>query len=491
MTYPHGGAASIWRDNEGGSRHNPSKSQIRDWGSEVEAGLEALSSNHTPEYLTVSVAAAADIAAPQVVVEGERYRLVTGSYEPTHEFQFTDGEGRRFVREDMLRINDRMPIVVVASGQSNILGSSSGTGGDIASQAGVWSYERHTTGSQTTGWKLGFKESPDYPTGQAGNHFPYHFCARLARETNRPVCMIPYAIGGQDIAEWLPSGGGLASATGTLWTNLLSARNQALTVPLPFRSDGATLTDLGLGPADYLLWHQGEENRDSTNTYPSGNQATQFKRDTVRVFGAFLEPSSVGSIATPLIREDTPIIIGDLAYGGSDGIDDRNPELYQLANEIENISLAKIGWMPTSDGVHFGPTHIERIADKYTDAIRSTSTGGFDVSLEADALFEFRPSHVTGQYSIIETSGASRQFFMFGYRSVASSGQISPTADLPAGYLIDLLSNVDLNTLGNAASGRLSVSSSNGVIQLRNRRGSALNLRIQCLTPQPLPGYTG
>lgn len=36
MTYPHGGAASIWRDNEAGSPHNPVKSEIRDYMKFVE-----------------------------------------------------------------------------------------------------------------------------------------------------------------------------------------------------------------------------------------------------------------------------------------------------------------------------------------------------------------------------------------------------------------------------------------------------------------------
>ena len=37
MTYPHGGAAQIWRD---GTSNNPEKWQIRDWGGDVEARIE-------------------------------------------------------------------------------------------------------------------------------------------------------------------------------------------------------------------------------------------------------------------------------------------------------------------------------------------------------------------------------------------------------------------------------------------------------------------
>lgn len=38
MTYPHGGAAQIWRDGAGGA-HNPAKPEIRDWGAAVERSV--------------------------------------------------------------------------------------------------------------------------------------------------------------------------------------------------------------------------------------------------------------------------------------------------------------------------------------------------------------------------------------------------------------------------------------------------------------------
>lgn len=446
---------------------------------------------HGPaQFDTFANAEAVTIAQGYTLIADRIFQRVTAPYTPTHEFQLTDAGGATWVDQRFVRSNNRMPLVVLVSGQSNSLGVSGGNGGDIASQPDVWTYERHPVAPQTTGWKLGFKESPDYPTGQTGNHYAYHFCARLARETNRPVCMVPYSIGGQDIAEWLPGGGGLSGATGTMWDNLLSAWNQAKTVALPFRSDSATLADLGLTRADYVLWHQGEENRNATATYPTGNQGRQFKRDLIRVFGAWLNPASVSSAADPLIRPDTPILMGEIPYGATDGADDRNHELTQVACEVENVFLARIGHIPTSDGIHFDPDHIERIADYKYDLIGSVPPTGWDVTLADDELYEFRPSHVSGMYTIYSAQAASRLAFAFHYRVTAGAGQISVPAALPGGWLIQLLDNVDLTTLGNATDGQLAVSAFNGRIQIRNRRGASLPLRIQPMTRQPLPGFT-
>lgn len=456
------------------------------------AQATAAAAMSTPQYETKALGMAANIPVQlkRSLISGAIYQQVTPPYTPTHENQFIDSAGKLWVDQDYVRPNNKTPIVVIKTGQSNSGGFSGGNGGDITSKPDVWSYERHPVPPQTTGWKLGFKMSPDYPTGQVGNDYAYHFCARLARETGRPVCLIPYSIGGVDVAEWLPAGGGLVGATGDLWTNLLSAWNQALTVPLPFRSDGATLTTLGLVKADYLLWHQGEENRNSTLTYPSGNQGRQFKRDLIRVFGAFLNPASASSPAAPLIRADTKIIMGDLPYGSIDGCDDRNHELYQVAAEIEGLKLAQIGHIPTVDGVHFDPNQIERIADFNYDLISSTNNiTGWNTTIAVDGLYEWRPSHAAGMYSIHDVNASSRLVFQFGYR-VTASGQITVPVALPALWSIQMQDNVDLTTLANTTAGQLGISALSGRIQIRNRRAAALTLRITPLTRQPLPGYS-
>lgn len=468
--------------------HHPSKDDLRN----ALNSLVTVENTGIPSYASKAAAAAVTIPifAGYALVDGQIYQRVDGTYTPTHEYQFTDQAGIRWVRQDHVRTTLRMPLIVLVSGQSNSLGVSGGNGGDISSQPDVWSYERHPTGSQTTGWKLGFKQSPDYPTGQGGNHYAYHFCARLARETNRPVCMVPYSIGGMDIAEWLPAGGGLATATGTMWTNLLSAWAQALTVPLPFRTDGATLTSLGLTRADYVLWHQGEENRDSTATYPSGDQGRQFKRDLIRVFNAFLNPASASSPADPLIYPGTQIIMGDLAYGGTDGADQRNAELYQVAAEVAGVKLARIGHIPTSDGIHFAPGHIERIADYCYDQIGpGPSLTGWGVTIAAGGLYEWRPSHAAGAYNITESNGSSRLHFDFGYRVTSAGGQITTIAALPGTWQVQLQDNVDLTTLANTAADNVGISALSGRIQIRNRRSAALTFRITPLTRAPLPAY--
>jgi hypothetical protein len=454
----------------------------------VNTALATLQTRAGPGYDTIAAAAAdtIDETVSHVTVDGVEFARTTTTYRlggTSGGDQFSSADGAKWVRADLIATNDRLPIVVIATGQSNSLGVSAGNGGDIASRPGVWSYERHPTGDQTTGWKLGFKNSPDYPTGQTGNHFSYHFCARLARATNRPVCHIPYSIGGRDVAEWIPAGGGLSGATGIMWDNLRSAFAQAQGVALPFRSDSATLASLGLTTADYVLWHQGEANSDGAALY-GGSEGANFTRDLLRALRAMEAPSSASSSAAALIRADTPIVMGELLTGGANS--DRNLEMLQLANEVTNLRWARVGHLPADDGVHYDAEHIERMADYYWDALHREEGGGFTLTLAAGGFYQFRPSHLAGAYAVSDANGSSRLHFGFGYRVTASSPQISPWNAEPGADLIEYNDNVDLSTLGNTTDTALGLSARKNRIQIRNRRSGSLTLRFVSLVRQPL-----
>lgn len=85
MTYPHGGAAGIWRDGAP-SVHKPRKSEIRDWGNEVEnriSGVEAVVSG-TGKYTRNTLAA---LNAVSGVAAGETaYVLFDGANAGTYEY---------------------------------------------------------------------------------------------------------------------------------------------------------------------------------------------------------------------------------------------------------------------------------------------------------------------------------------------------------------------------------------------------------------------
>lgn len=437
-----------------------------------------------------SVAAAAlrniDTSLSRVEVDGVLFTKTATTYRLGNAAggdQFTSADGAKWVRADLIETNMRQPIVLLIAGQSNAIGASSGNGGVIDSEPGVWSFERFTSGDQTQGWKTGFKKSPDFITGQVGNFFGYHFAMRLHRETKRPVVILFDALGGRDVAEWLPGGGGLSGATGEMWTRLSQVRSGAFSTPLPFRTDGATLDDLGLTTADYFLWHQGEGNADSAALY-SSRQGENFKRDLHRMLATFLDPASAGSAETPLIRADTRVVVGELWPGASG---DRNAELRQVAAEVENVGLARLTDLPAADSLHFDPEQHERMADRYYDGLRANEPKGWDVTIPDDGLYEWRPSHPAGQYAVVSTNGTSEIHVSFGFR-VVSTGQITP---MWSGLsFVASLQDTDLSaSLATSADGVLTISAIESRLQIRNRRGASLTLRIIPQTPQPIPGY--
>lgn len=70
MTYPHGGAAQIWRDGAGVA-HNPAKSEIRDWAAAVErsvsylpAGLDVSGATNMTSILQPLIGSVEEIALP-------------------------------------------------------------------------------------------------------------------------------------------------------------------------------------------------------------------------------------------------------------------------------------------------------------------------------------------------------------------------------------------------------------------------------------------
>lgn len=260
-----------------------------------------------------------------------------------------------------------LPILVLATGQSNMLGVGT-TGGDRSTKnKSVYVWEQIPGTGQTTGWKNAGPNSPDWPFITTGNNHAYHFCDMLQRKTGRTVLLVMHAAGGQPIAEWLPSGGGVPGATGHMYSTLNAALVAARAEPIPGRLDGATLTSLGVERADILLWHQGEADADYR-----GTTGAQWKARFRSVVSTLRDPSSGGSGADPFIKDSAPVLVGELFRGGTSGgnpTDDRNVQIWELDKEEALVAAVSSEGLKADDDLHFNGSerpefarrHIERL----------------------------------------------------------------------------------------------------------------------------------
>ena len=312
--------------------------------------------------------------------------------------------------------NDKLPILILVTGQSNSLNSTTPgvTGdGDVQDHPNIWTYEHFPDVDQTQGWKFGFKTSPDYPIDPGvGNAFDYHVAKHLEKTTGRPVLIAKQSAGGQGVAEWLPSGGGIPGATGSMFSSVSAMFEAAIAAPLPFRRDNKSLIDLGISTADYMLWHQGEADADYRPN-PARNGEGEYIETFKSVLSVFLNPSINGSSAAPKINENTQIVVGELLIGGNspgNPTDDRNTDLERIASQIENVSFSNNINNEIIDRLlndyfivnkyknnKYNASIAESIEEEISNLIQSTGVRFFEINNlvklkegKADLLFEVR-----------------------------------------------------------------------------------------------------
>lgn len=329
--------------------HNPSKKDIRDWSNGLEVWGAAVAG--LPPYPSFA-AATATAPASHILVEGRLYQ-----YDPSG--PFVSGDGRKW--SPSAPDSKGRPILVVATGQSNMLGGSGATSGDRRTLNGnVFVWEQIPGAGQTTGWKCAGPDSPDWPWMTTGNSLAYHFCDMLQRATGRPVCLVMHAAGGQPIAEWLPGGGGVSGATGHMYSTLNAAMIAARAATLP---TGGTLDSWGVSRGDYLLWHQGEADADYT-----GTTGAQWIARLRSVIATLRNPAGGGSSADPFIQSNAPVLVGELLHGGTSGgnaTDDRNSEIARLDRE-EPLVAAVSSWnLASLDNLHFTGSSLQEFGWRY------------------------------------------------------------------------------------------------------------------------------
>lgn len=250
------------------------------------------------------------------------------------------------------------PVLITADGQSNMLGHLAAGGSRIENPL-VFCWEQFPQSGQTTGWKSDGMNGPDYPYQKVGNSIAYHVADIVQRQTGRAVCLVLHAAGGKPIREWWDISKIGNSRVGVLFSTIYNSLQAALDCPLPGRTDGKTLRQLGVTASDVHLRHQGESDAD----YVGGSYAG-FLQTMVELVGAYREPDNLGLPLQPIIRQSAPFICGELFIGGqspSTGLptDDRNDVLRELAAQ-GTIRLAPADGLTSVDDLHFdGPSLVE------------------------------------------------------------------------------------------------------------------------------------
>lgn len=258
-------------------------------------------------------------------------------------------------------INGTDPLVVVATGQSNMLGHGPAMVGDRSTEPGVFVLVYDFTTPANSYWLEGGPDSPDWPFTVSGNGnagIAYSFCKSLRREQGRDVYLVMSAAGGQPIAEWLPGGGGVPGATGAQWAVLMNKCVWAKTNgPLAVSKSFA-----GLSFADYFLFHQGEADAD----YQGGTDATWLARFETFITNCRTPQPSFDNHY--LLRPDTPVMVGELLNGGTNGgssgvgsaTDSRNSAIrqYETGRDPYIINVRSSNYR-AADNLHFLARDLE------------------------------------------------------------------------------------------------------------------------------------
>ncbi|RYG92648.1 hypothetical protein EU803_00650 [Loktanella sp. IMCC34160] len=295
---------------------------VRDNGSEIilidtdiseltESSVEFDAAPYLPEYETVEEYIASNLwqDVNEIAIGGVIYHRRAS--EPPHlDFKFQDGDGDWWSPDYL---------VVVAAGQSNMLGA--GAGGDMTIDPNVMAYD----------WVNGAIVAADYGSAPAGgdgvrtgealrNNLFFPFANELATNSGQPVLVIAHPVSGSQIQTWLDSG------SGENWGALTSEIDAALEM-------------VGQSSVDIVLWHQGESNHSiPTDTYAA-------------MVLELIDQMRDAAWATP----DMNILIGELSRDGVNFVQNAALQTLELLNEDPNIGFVSSVGLQAFDasGVHF------------------------------------------------------------------------------------------------------------------------------------------
>ncbi|WP_420857402.1 sialate O-acetylesterase [Marivivens marinus] len=307
---------------------------IRDNGSDIilidtdiseltETTVEFDAVPYLPEYATVEEYIASNLwqDVDEISIDGVIYHRRAG--EPPHQdHKFQDGAGDWWSPDYL---------VVVAAGQSNMLGA--GAGGDMTIDPNVVAYD----------WVNGGIVAADYGSAPAGgdgvrtgdalrNNLFFPFANELAASSGQPVLVIAHPVSGSQIQTWLDSG------SGENWGALSSDIDAALEM-------------VGQSEVDIVLWHQGESNHSiPTDTYAA-------------MVLELIDQMRDAAWGTP----DMNILIGELSRDGVNFVQNAALQTLELLNEDPNIGFVSSVGLQAFDasGVHFDGASLVEFGIRY------------------------------------------------------------------------------------------------------------------------------
>jgi len=249
----------------------------------------------------------------EVDINGTIYRARDG--EPLHQNYKYQDDGGGWWSPDYF--------VVVAAGQSNMVGA--GSGADISMNGNVVAYD----------WVNGVLTLADYSSAPAGgvgvrtgtsikNNLYFPLANRLAEELDQPILVIARPVNGSRIDSWLETG--TNASPGVLWADLVGDIN-------------AALTTIGQNSVDLFGWLQGESD------FPMAQAVYKLK------FLAFLDQIR----ASGWSDEKTAILIGELSREGVNFVQNRALQEIELAENDPNLAFVSSTGLTSFDltGIHF------------------------------------------------------------------------------------------------------------------------------------------
>lgn len=351
--------------------HNPKKAEIREL-------LEDLEQAVVPSvYASVADAQGSDIdvAATEIIIAGRTYKKVDGN--PFHSRSFLHDNGNYY---DGVYIPTTGRIGVhCAMGQSPIIDIAGTPGGNRSVQDGVLVMEAFPREDRPSGLIPCGPEDPAWPlretdTSNVTNSRVYRAAVKKYRASGDLQIVLIQGAGGLPQAEMLPGGGGVAGATGLIWTPFQGAFQAMLDAPIPGRA--YTLRQKNKLYCDYFHTAHGQADANyrsdvnSAGYNPISANAVEYLSRAGVFFDALRNPTGE---SVQVIDEHTTVLVYELMRGSTNGgapgvgdpLDDRNNELSKLryfegvpADVRDNMKFVRSGSFNkiTADGDEIG-TH--------------------------------------------------------------------------------------------------------------------------------------
>jgi hypothetical protein len=374
---------------------------------------------------------------------------------------------------------DNGPLLVVATGQSNMLGSNNDTSGDnttTSAKVFVWNWSLGATGEFVISAPETF---PPYGNSYTKtNNLAHWFGLRLAEETGRDVYIVLRAQGSTSIVEWTPG-----FVTSDQFAFLSNEVSQALAL---------TPALAGKTKADVCLWLQGEQD--------AGMVVSTYRSHFATVYARFT--------GAAWFDQQRPFICGELPLGTVYATQNALHSNHHRYGRMHVLTASSVNLDVDSSGVHYTGASLQelgynRFANAYFEHLANLPSLNTGDIYKTYPIF-FNPQDLGGEPVSAKTmedflcstphgirSGAGPFTELegkTGYRTLIGSaladGATVPT-DMPGG-LFRLNGNVTLPTvvamgytvtLLNISAGRVSVSrGGSGVIV--NEQGNVTSMTL-------------